>query len=184
MDFKEQRQLVCEDCGETFFGLFAKYCDKCRKKRRQMRPMTMKVCERCGTKHRMYEEQVICRLCKEAELRDQRDHAKSVEEVEQIQLARKTGGKLLRIEKCPNFNEQEIRCITCSPGAWKFKDCGKIIASVCLLFLSSFLQAYTIKATGRVVAVIVEPIEVFEQVVEQKQSIVYTEIGPTLQIVF
>lgn len=124
MDIKEQRVLKCEDCGATFFGLFAKYCEVCRKKRRQTRSMYMKVCEVCGKRKKMYEDQVVCRLCKEEKLREERSEAYSIQQIEALRLSRKTGGKLLKIDRCSNYNAQNITCAICSPGAWEYKDCG------------------------------------------------------------
>lgn len=33
--FQPLRQLICEDCGTKFFGLYNKYCTSCMRKRKQ-----------------------------------------------------------------------------------------------------------------------------------------------------
>ena len=54
-----------------------------------------------------------------------------------------------------------------------------------ILTLATFgLCGYTIKATGRVRVVIVVAPALYIQTIEEHRTIVYTETGPTLQVVF
>lgn len=181
--FKVLHEETCKDCGNKFLTIAGKYCPKCAKDRQGRRNMIWKICEKCGKKKKMYAEQVICRGCLCEELRT-KDAPKAVVIGEMIRRARQTGGKIKTIENCPNFDGGNINCVTCEPGSWKFKDCGKVITAILLMLLAILAQGYTIKATGYVRAVIVEAPGAYEQTVEENKTVVYTEIGPTLQVVF
>lgn len=186
--FQVKHEAICEDCGAKFFTLKGRYCEKCCKKRKSKRHMTYKICTRCGKKSRMYDNQVMCRMCV-YEVSQKEDAPKSAFIGEIKRNARKTGGPLHKIETCPNFDGGSINCVTCEPGSWKFKDCGKALVAVLLMFLAGLAQGYTIKATGYVRAVIVAPVSVPEtkadvSQVEYVQTVVYTSQGPTSQVVF
>lgn len=119
------KKLECEDCGDTFFGLCGHYCPKCRKKRRQKKPMEVRVCPICRMKKNMFVGQLICRECTFAMINKHDDEPRGIAAVEQRRKERKTGGVLQKIERCPNFNGENITCVICDPGSWKFKDCGR-----------------------------------------------------------
>ena len=123
--FKQLILLKCEDCGETFFGLVGKYCPKCRRKRRQKKDMAVKVCRVCGVEKHMFADQVICTDCMHAKARETSEEPRGLAIVEQRRKARQNGGKLTKIEVCPNFKGSDMNCVTCEPGSWKFKDCGR-----------------------------------------------------------
>lgn len=56
----------------------------------------------------------------------------------------------------------------------------KIVAIVLSIFLPVWANSYTIKATGRIRVRIVAP----EIAQNETPTVVYTEIGPTAQVVF
>ena len=179
---KKLNELICQDCGAKFFGVVGKYCEVCRKRRRQKRDMQVRVCPSCGLEKKMFPAQEICTDCAHAQMQSDDNEPRTVYFVEQRRKARQTGGKLTKIERCPRFDGGNITCVTCEPGSWKFKDCGKVILAIVLL--AGLAQGYTIKATGYVRAVIVEAPGAYEQTIEENKTVVYTEVGPTLQVVF
>lgn len=184
-NFQRVKELVCEDCGSKFFGVVGKYCPVCRKKRRQKRVMKVVICPSCGMEKRLFEGQEICTECAHAKAREYYTEERGIAIVAQRRRARQTGGKLTTIARCPNFDGGKVDCATCEPGSWKFKDCGKVVTAILLMFLAGFAHSYTIKATGHVVAVIVAPIQVPQPTETQAENVVvYTEIGPTLQVVY
>lgn len=120
-----KHEAVCEDCGAKFFTLYGHYCEKCCKKRKNKRHMTYKICTRCGKRSRMYDDQVMCRMCVYEDSQKQ-DAPKTALIGEILRKARQTGGKLVTIARCPNFNAGNVTCATCEPGSWEFKDCGRV----------------------------------------------------------
>lgn len=114
---------TCEDCGKPFFTLYGKYCEECAKKRKGTKHMRKKICVVCGRPKMMFMEQIVCRGCLERE--KAQDKPRSVRIAEELRRARQTGGKLEKIEICPNFDGGNINCVTCEPGSFKFKDCGQ-----------------------------------------------------------
>lgn len=56
----------------------------------------------------------------------------------------------------------------------------KLLAILCLLFTPIMANSYTIKATGHIRVRIIAP----EIAQEQTPTVVYTEVGPTAQVVF
>lgn len=123
--FQRVKELVCEDCGDKFFGLCGHYCPKCRKKRRQKKPMEIKECPVCKMRKQMFVGQLICRECTFAMINKHDDEPRGIEEVVKRRQARKTGGKLIELDRCPNYNAESIICTTCEPGSFKFRDCGR-----------------------------------------------------------
>lgn len=123
--FARVKELTCEGCGAKFFGKFGKYCDVCRKKRRQnKRHIEIKVCPVCNKERRMYAEQVVCRMCSAEQEKKSKTERLTIQQAEERIRARRVGGKLLKTPICPNFDGGKVICATCEPGAWKFKDCG------------------------------------------------------------
>jgi hypothetical protein len=122
--FQPMKELVCADCGAKFFGLHHLYCDACRKMRRSKRKVLKKVCPICHKERRMYEKQVICRLCSIDRDRREKYERLTIAEAAARIKARRVGGKLQKIEQCPNFDATSMTCTTCVPGSWKFKGCG------------------------------------------------------------
>ena len=124
--FARVKELVCDDCGAKFFGLCGKYCESCRKKRKSKKRHTeIKICPICKQPSKMYAEQIICRTCNYKMEEKNRYERLTVQQAEERIRARKTGGKLEKIEKCPNFDGTSMTCVTCEPGSWKFKGCGQ-----------------------------------------------------------
>lgn len=123
--FQPMKQLVCADCGIKFFGINNLYCDDCRKMRRSKRKVLKKICPICHKERRMYEKQVICRLCMSSIENSGKKAQLTIKQAADRIKARRTGGKLEKIEICPNFDQANITCVTCEPGSWKFKDCGR-----------------------------------------------------------
>ena len=85
----------------------------------------MVICPACGIEKRLFEGQEICTDCAHARAREYGGELHGVYAGEERRRARQTGGKLPKIERCPNFDGGNINCVTCEPGAWEFKDCGR-----------------------------------------------------------
>lgn len=120
------KELKCTVCGNTFLGVTAKYCEVCRRKRKQKKYHTeKKVCPICHQEKRMYNNQIICRRCNNDIERKSQYERMRIREIQKKLLSRKDGEKLITIERCPNYKEESITCAICYPGSWKFKDCGR-----------------------------------------------------------
>lgn len=122
--FQPLKQLVCEDCGEKFFGICGKFCPSCRRKRRQHKDMEVKVCKVCGLEKNMFADQIVCTDCMHALLHQNGNESRGVTAGLERRKARQTGGQLKKIKTCPNFDGANMGCVVCEPGSWEFKDCG------------------------------------------------------------
>lgn len=88
-------------------------------------------------------------------------------------------------KNCANYRERITECRRCKGGDAPYKECytAKYFSRLHILILGFLLlpalaSGYTIKATGHIRVRIVEP------EIVQTQTVVYTEVGPTAQVVF
>lgn len=101
------KKLTCTICGCDFAGAKAFFCPDCRKTRMKIRAKKNMAAMRAGyAKHVNSKSQKL---------------EKKITDL--LKLRQKE--PFVKIERCPNFKQDYMGCVTCPAGAWKFKACGR-----------------------------------------------------------